>query len=280
MTEQRKKILETVAYLKKLLPSNFKAKLALITDGNYKLPVNIKVIKKRNLREAPASFNKETCGNSLSILAAKAGTVNLVVLKGRLSFFDGVAMRDIGHFIYALKYLGIEKIISVDETGNLNPRFKCGELACIYDHINLMGDNPLIGINDNELGIRFPDMSNAYDAGLFEKARKVFTDSKIKINESVYLGIIGPESETEAEARFYREIGSDVIGYSIIPENITAVHAKIKFLAIGLITRDLIADKMKADDSSEQQKEKDKLKYFKKAESELNKVLTTLIKSL
>lgn len=280
MTEQRKKILETVTYLKKLLPLNYRAKLALIIEENYKLPGNIKILKKINLRDTPATFNKDTCDNSLYLLLARTGNLNFLILKGRLHFFDGVEMRDIAHYIYCLKYFGVEKILSVDEVGYLNPRFTCGEIALIYDHINLMGDNPLIGENDNELGIRFPDMSNAYDAGLYEKAAKVFMDNKIKLNESVYLGIIGPESETEAEARFYREIGSDVLGYSLIPENITAVHTKIKFLAIGLITRELIADKMKSDTSTEKEKEKDRMKYFKKAEGILNKILISLLKSI
>ena len=280
MTEQRKKILETVAYLKKLLPVNYRAKLALITEDNYKLPAEIKILKKINLRDAPATFAKDSCDNSLYLLLAKTGNLNFLILKGRLHFFNGVAMRDIAHYIYCLKYFGVEKILSIDEVGYLNPRFKCGEVALIYDHINLMGDNPLIGENDNELGIRFPDMSNAYDSDLFEKSVRVFLDNKIKLNESVYLGIIGPESETEAEARFYREIGSDVLGYSVIPENITAVHSKIKFLAIGLLTRELIADKMKNNTSTEKEKEKDKIKNFKKAEGILNKILTTLLKTL
>lgn len=280
MTEQRKKILETVIYLKKLLPVNYKAKIALIVEENYKLPENIKILKKINLSDIPYTYNKGTCDSSLFLLPAKIENTNVIILKGRLHFYDGVKMRDIAHFIYTLNYLGIEKVLSVDEVGNLNPRYKCGELALIYDHINIMGDNPLIGENDAELGIRFPDMSNAYDVVLFEKASKIFTENKIKINESVYLGIIGPESETEAEARFYREIGSDILGYSLIPENITTVHAKMKFIAIGLITRDLIADKMKEDISSHKEKEIERNKYFRKAEGTLNKILTTLLKSL
>ncbi|MBI5403230.1 MAG: purine-nucleoside phosphorylase [Ignavibacteriae bacterium] len=280
MTEQRKKITETAGYLKKHLPSGFKARLALIVDENYKLPKEIKIIKKINFRDVPCTYDKDTVDNSIHLLAAKTGNANLLILKGRLHFYDGVKMRDIGHFIYSLKYVGIDKILSVDEVGTLNPRFGCGELALVYDHINLMGDNPLIGENDQELGIRFPDMSNAYDEGLFGKMKCVFMDNKMIINESVYLGIIGPESETEAEARFYREIGCDVLGYSLVPENITAVHARTKFAGIGLITRELVADKMKADTSSESKREKERIKYFKKAESSLNKILTTLIKTL
>lgn len=277
MTEQRKKILENVAYLKKLLPSYFRAKTAMIVEENYRLPNSIKIINKINLKE----INPEKeIKDSLYLLCAKTKNTNLIILKGRMHYYDGASMRSIANIIYSLRFLGIEKIISVDEVGNLNPRFKCGELALIYDHINLMGDNPLIGENDNVLGIRFPDMSNAYDEVLFAKTRKVFAENKIKINESVYLGIIGPESETEAEARFYREIGSDVLGYSLVPENITAVHAKIKFMAIGLITRELIADKMKADTASEKEKEKENVKYHKKAETELNKILTKIIKTI
>jgi purine-nucleoside phosphorylase len=280
MTEQRKKIFETVVHLKKHLPQNYRAKLALIIEDNYKLPDGFKIYKKINLKDIPSTYDKTAFDKLFFLLLAKVGSTNILILKCRLHYFDGVEMRDIAHFIYTLKYLGVEKIISVDEVGNLNPRFKLGDVALVYDHINLMGDNPLIGENDAELGIRFPDMSNAYDTGLFEKASKVFLDNKIKINESVYLGIIGPESETEAEARFYRDIGSDVLGYSIIPENITAVHAKMKFLAIGLITRDLIADKMKEDKSSEKEKEIKRNKYFKKAVGTLNKILIKIIKSL
>lgn len=280
MTEQRKKILETVIYLKQNLPSNHNAKLALIIEDKYKLPESIKILKKINLREAPVTFNKETCNNNLHLLLAKSGNLSFLILKGRLHFYDGVEMRDIAHFIYCLKYLGIDKILSIDEIGYLNPRFKCGEISLIYDHINLMGDNPLIGENDNELGIRFPDMSNAYDEKLFEKTSAVFRENKIKTNEAVYLGIIGPESETEAETRFYREIGSDVLGYSLIPENITAVHAKIKFVAIGLITRDLIADRMLVDTSTEKEKELINIKNYKKAEGLLNKILVQILKSI
>jgi purine-nucleoside phosphorylase len=280
MTEQRKKIFETVTHIKKLLPVNYRVNLALITEGNYKLPANIKILKKIDLRNVPVTFDKGFCDNPLYLLLAKTGNLNFLILKGRLHYYDGIDMRDIAHFIYCLKHFGVEKILSIDEVGFLNPRFKSGDIALIYDHINLMGDNPLIGENDNELGIRFPDMSNAYDAGLFSKVAKVFLDNKMKLNESVYLGLIGPESETEAEVRFYREIGSDVLGYSLVPENITAVHTKIKYTAIGLITRELIADKMKEDTSTEKEKEKEIIKNYKKAEGTLNKILITLLKSL
>ena len=280
MTEQRKRILESVKAIKKHIPVKLKPKVALIVDDNYTLPYGINILKKLDYKDIPPKFDNVEKDNKGKIYYAKAGSRDLIIFKGRFYFYEGYSMRDIGHIIYIMSYLGIEKILSIDEVANLNPRFECGELSLVYDHINLMGDNPLIGENDEELGIRFPDMSNAYDKRLFERIVKIFQDNKVRINESVYLSIIGPHTETEAESRFYREIGSDVLGYSLAPENITAVHAKIKFAAIGLITRDLIADRMLEDKRSIDEKKKDEQNNKRYAHSELNKILVKIIKSL
>ena len=280
MTEQRRRILESVKAIKKHIPVKLKPKFALIVDDNYTLPYGINILKKLDYKDIPPKIDNFDKENKGKIYFAKAGSRDLIIFKGRFHFYEGYSMRDIGHIIYIMSYLGIEKILSIDEVANLNPRFECGELALSYDHINLMGDNPLIGENDEELGIRFPDMSNAYDKKVFERIVKVFQDNKVRINESVYLSIIGPQTETEAEARFYREIGSDVLGYSLAPENITAVHAKIKFAAIGLITRDLIADRMLEDKRSVDEKKKDEQNNRRYAHSELNKILVKIIKSL
>ena len=271
MTEQRKKIEESVDFIKNEMPKNFKPSIAVITDKEIPLPQGFKVLGK-----IPVS-DTEHGGD---FILGKYSNRDTIIIKGRIHFYDGFSMREIAHFIYVLKELGVKKIISIDEAGHLNPRFKCGELALVYDHINLTGDNPLIGENDDKLGIRFPDMSNAYDRDTFEKAYKIFQNQKVKINESVYIGLIGPETETEAEARFYREIGGDVAGYSFIPENIAAVHSETKFLGICLITRELLADKMAEDNSSEEELEKFKNENLKKAIKELNKIYGDLIKNL
>ncbi|MFA7359683.1 MAG: purine-nucleoside phosphorylase [Candidatus Kapaibacterium sp.] len=280
MTEQRKRILESVKYIKHNIPAKLKPKAALIIDENYGLPYGINVLKKLDYKEIPPKFENVEKENIGKLLFAKAGSRDILIFKGRFFFYEGYSMRDIGHIIYIMSLLGIEKILSIDEVGNLNPRFECGELALIYDHINLMGDNPLIGENDNELGIRFPDMSNAYDSKLFERIYKIFQENKVKINESVYLSIIGPQTETEAETRFYRDIGSDVLGYTLAPENITSVHAGIKFSAIGLITRDLIADRMLEDKRSADEKKKEEQNNRRYAHTELNKILVKIIKTL
>jgi purine-nucleoside phosphorylase len=280
MTEQRKRILESVKAIKKHMPVKLKPRIGLIVEDHYPLPYGINVLKKLDYVDIPPKFEGVEKENTGKIYFAKTGSKDMIIFKGRFHFFDGYSMRDIGHIIYIMSYLGIEKILSIDEVGHLNPRFECGDLALIYDHINLMGDNPLIGENDEELGLRFPDMSNAYDRRLYEKIYRIFQDNKLKVNESVYLSIIGPQSETEAEARFYRDIGCDVLGYSLAPENITAVHTGVKFAAIGLICRELIADKMLEDKRSESERAKDETNNRRYAQTELNKILVKILKTL
>jgi purine-nucleoside phosphorylase len=280
MTEQRKKILESVEYIKKHIPKKFNADTALIIESYHRISDGFKILSKIDYNIIPPGFENTDVNKTGSLQFVKIGNKSIIIMKGRFHFYDGISMRDLSHVIYVLKHLGVKKIISIDEVAYLNPRFNCGELALIYDHINLMGDNPLIGENDDELGLRFPDMSNAYDVEQFEVAYSVYQDNRMKMNESVYLGTIGPETETEAEARFYREIGSDVVGYSLVPENITAVHNSIKFLGIGLITRELIADKMLEDESTEAEKEKSRKKYLRKCEVELNKILGSILKKI
>ena len=272
MGEQLEKILQSSRYIKGKFPKKFNPEIALIKERDLDLPADMKIISEMSYKDI-TGFTSVAMNRKDRISFASYKSKNILILNGRPHFYNGVSMRDIGHIIYVLKYLGIKMIISIDEVGHLNPRFKCGDLALIYDHINLMGDNPLIGKNENELGVRFPDMSNAYDKKIYQKIYESMQDKKVVINESVYLGITGPESETDAEARFYRDIGADVVGYSVVPENIAAVHCGINFAAIGLITRELVADKMMEDERSEKQKIKDQKANLEKAVRKLGKIL-------
>jgi len=278
MTEQRQRIKQSVDYIKSEMPKGFSADIALYVEENFNIP-ELKELGKIKTSDIPPSFECEHKQNARIIFGKLAGK-NVIVVKGRYHFYDGYKMRDLGHIIYVLKYLGVKKLISVDEVGHLNPRFSTGEIALVYDHINLMGDNPLIGKNDDELGVRFPDMSNAYDKALYSKIYKIFQDNKVRINEAIYVGATGPESETDAEARFYREIGGDVLGYSTAAENITAVHCGIKHAAIGLITRDLVADKMMEDSRDESAKSKDKKKALSASSALAGKILKEIVKNI
>ena len=275
MTEQRERIKQSVDYIKSVMPKGFSADTAIYTEENFNIS-DLKELGKIKASDIPPAFEGGNNQNSKFILGKLNGK-NVIVVKGRFHFYDGYKMRDIGHVIYVLKSLGVKKLITVDEVGHLNPRFSTGEIAFIYDHINLMGDNPLIGKNDDDLGVRFPDMSNAYDKNIFAKVYKVLQDNKVRINEAIYVGTTGPESETDAEARFYREIGADVVGYSMVPENITSVHAGISFAGIGLITRELIADKMMEDERTDLQKIKIQKENLNKSLKELGKVISQIL---
>lgn len=278
MTEQMKKILDSSEYIKSRFPKKFSPEIAVIAESGTSLFDDFKIVGSISFTDIPHFVTKQN--RKCEILLTSVKGTDLLLCKGRNHYYDGVSMRDIGHVIYTLKYSGTGKIISVDEVGHLNPRFRCGELALVYDHINLMGDNPLIGKNDNELGLRFPDMSNAYDRKCHDAVYKVFQDNKYVISDSVYIGITGPQSETDAEARFYRDTGADVAGYSLAPENITAVHCGAMFTGIGLITRELVADKMMEDARSEKQKNRDQQEALKKSESRLGKILKEIIRAV
>lgn len=273
------KIKGSSSVIRSLYPSKFRPDTALITDKGFALPKGIRVIAEAKYSELP--HFEITDGNKAgSVLFCRAGSKDILIYRGRLHFYDGVSMRSIAHKIYVLKFLGIKKIISIDEAAHLNPRFKCGEIALIYDHINLMGDNPLIGKNEDLLGVRFPDMSDAYDKKMFESISGLLRNEKFRINESVYLGITGPNIETDAEARFFREAGCDILGYSIVPENITAVHAGIRFAGIGLISRELVADKMMEDSRTDEELLRHRHQSLKKASFALSGVLEGIIKSV
>ncbi|MBN8569333.1 MAG: purine-nucleoside phosphorylase [Ignavibacteria bacterium] len=278
MTEQRERIKQSVDYIKSVMPKGFSADTAIYTEENFNIS-DLKEIGKIKASDIPPAFEGGDKQNSKFIFGKLNGK-NVIVVKGRFHFYDGYKMRDIGHVIYVLKSLGVKKLITVDEVGHLNPRFSTGEIALVYDHINLMGDNPLIGKNDDELGVRFPDMSNAYDKNLYAKVYKVLQDNKVRINEAIYVGTTGPESETDAEARFYREIGGDVVGYSTAAENITAVHCGLKHIALGLITRDLVADKMMEDSRNDAERTKDKKKALSTASAIAGKIIKDIVKNI
>ncbi|MBK8553079.1 MAG: purine-nucleoside phosphorylase [Ignavibacteria bacterium] len=279
MGEQLDKIIQSSDFIRSNFPKGFKPEIALITENDSDIIKEFKIISEIDFSQI-TDFNQTLKKIKGKVLFAKIKGNDVIIYNGRYHFYDGVSMRDIGHTIYVLKYLGIKKIISVEEVGHLNPRFNCGEIALIYDHINLMGDNPLIGKNENELGLRFPDMSNAYDKELHDKAYEVIQSNMLKVNDAVLLGTTGPQSETDAEARFYRDIAADILGYSIVPENITAIHCGIKFIGIGLITRELVADKMMEDERSEKEKLKEQKESLKKAEKKLGKIMQDIIKNI
>jgi purine-nucleoside phosphorylase len=170
------------------------------------------------------------------LVCGKLGGKPAVVMEGRFHFYEGYSLQQITLPVRVMKALGCEILVVSNASGGMNPQWKKGDLMLIEDHINLIGDNPLIGANDERLGPRFPDMCNAYDRDLLSLAQRVAMEEKIACHKGVFVAVSGPNLETRAEYRFLRGIGADVVGMSTVPEVIVGVHASLRILGISVIT--------------------------------------------
>ena len=160
----------------------------------------------------------------------------VVAMQGRFHYYEGYSMSQVIFPVRVMKALGIKILVVSNASGGLNPQFKAGDLMLITDHINLLGNNPLLGPNDETLGPRFPDMYNCYDKELIGLAENVALNLGIKLHRGVYVSVSGPNLETAAEYRFLRFIGGDVVGMSTVPEVIVARHQGTKVLGFSIIT--------------------------------------------
>jgi purine-nucleoside phosphorylase len=160
----------------------------------------------------------------------------VVAMEGRFHRYEDYTLKQITFPVRVMKALGCDVLIVSNACGGLNPQYAKGDLMLIEDHINLLGDNPLIGPNDERLGVRFPDMCFAYDRALLALAGRVALEEKIVCHKGVFVAVPGPNLETRAEYRFMRGIGADVVGMSTVPEVIVGVHAGLRNLGISVIT--------------------------------------------
>lgn len=166
----------------------------------------------------------------------------VIAMSGRFHYYEGYSMKEVTLPVRVFMDMGIKILIVSNACGGMNPKFKAGDLMLITDHINLLGDNPLIGKNIEEFGPRFPDMSEVYDKGLIKIAEKTAAELGIDLKEGVYVSVSGPNFETPAELRMLRAMGADAVGMSTVPEVIAARHGGIKVLGISCITDMAIAD--------------------------------------
>ncbi|OZI11972.1 purine-nucleoside phosphorylase [Bacillaceae bacterium SAS-127] len=160
----------------------------------------------------------------------------VVAMQGRFHYYEGYSFDQVTFPVRVMKALGVETVIVTNAAGGVNEAFEPGDLMIITDHINMMGGNPLIGPNDNRLGVRFPDMSEAYSRELQQLAKEIANKINLSVQEGVYVGNTGPVYETPAEVRMARTLGGDAVGMSTVPEVIVARHSGMKVLGISCIS--------------------------------------------
>jgi purine-nucleoside phosphorylase len=183
-----------------------------------------------------------------NLVFGRLGGADVVAMQGRVHFYEGYSMQQVTFPVRVLKALGVDSLLVSNAAGGMNPQFAPGDLVAITDHINLMGANPLIGPNDERLGERFPDMSEPYDRSYLQRIEAIALELRIPLRRGVFVAVAGPNLETAAEYRFLRAMGADVVGMSLIPETIVAVHSGMRVLALTVVTDECLPDRLERAD--------------------------------
>lgn len=186
--------------------------------------------------EIPHFARSTAIGHTGHLVCGKLAGLNVVAMEGRFHAYEGYTHQQITFPVRVMKALGASLLVVSNACGGLNPQYRCGDVMVIEDHINLMGGNPLIGVNDDRLGPRFPDMSRPYDPLLIDRALEVARKNNFAAHRGVYVAVTGPNLETRAEYRFLRLLGADVVGMSTVPEVLVAAHSNMRVLGLSVIT--------------------------------------------
>jgi len=175
-------------------------------------------------------------GHKGQLIFGKINGKAVMAMQGRFHYYEGYSMQEVTFPVRVMKQMGINHLVVSNASGGLNPDYKVGDIMIIYDHINMFGNNPLLGKNMAELGPRFPDMSQPYNWELIARAKAIATQKGIDLKQGVYVGTAGPTFETPAEYKFFRIIGGDAVGMSTVPEVIVARHMGMICFGVSIIT--------------------------------------------
>lgn len=186
--------------------------------------------------EIPSFPVSTVAGHAGQLVYGTLGGKRVLALQGRFHYYEGYSMNEVTFPVRVMRFLGTESIIVTNAAGGVNKEFSPGDLMLITDHINSFGTNPLIGPNDEQFGVRFPDLTQAYDLDYQNIAKEVANELKLSLKEGVYYGVTGPTYETPAEVRMIQKVGGDAVGMSTIPEVIVARHAGMRVVGISCIS--------------------------------------------
>jgi purine-nucleoside phosphorylase len=270
LLELYQQIQEAVEQIRRVWSGKPKAGIILGT-GLGSLVEQIEVEAALDYESIP-NFPKSTAiSHKGRLVCGNLNGLPVVAMEGRFHLYEGYSLKQITLPVRVMRALGADLLVLSNACGGMNPYFRCGDIMLIEDQINLMGDNPLIGINDDRLGPRFPDMSQPYRHDLIERALEVARSENIRAHQGVFVAVSGPNLETRAEYRFLRQIGADVVGMSTVPETIVAVHCGMRVIGFSVITDMCLADALEEADVSVI------IKTAQEAEPKLTKLVTGVL---
>ncbi|MCB9206239.1 MAG: purine-nucleoside phosphorylase [Ignavibacteriales bacterium] len=273
MSELLEKIEDSLKIIREKTEANFPIGIILGT-GLGGLVNEIEISHEINYQDIPHFPLSTVESHSGKLILGKINGKNVVAMQGRFHYYEGYSMQQITYPVRVMKFLGVETLLVSNACGGMNPIYKRGDIMIMLDHINLLGDNPLIGKNEDELGPRFPDMSEPYNLELIELAEKIALENAIKVQKGVYIAVPGPNLETKAEYRFLRATGADVVGMSTVPENIVANHMGIKVLGFSIITDECFPESLQPVNVHEI------IKTAMTAEPKMTKIMKEVIKRI
>ena len=273
MPETMQQLQETATFIRELVSSE--ASIGIILgSGLGNLSNDIICEKEISYNDIPHFPVSTVEGHKGRLIFGELGGKKVWVMAGRFHYYEGYTAQQVSYPVRVMRLLGVKTLLLSNAAGGLNPHFKIGDLMIINDHISLFTQNPLLGKNEDKLGIRFPDMSEPYSRALINKVQEIAKINDIELKQGVYTGVTGPTFETRAEYKMIHILGSDAVGMSTVQETIAAVHCGMQVFAMSVITDIGIREEENTITHAEV------LQAAKDAEPKLTLLFTELIRSL